>query len=548
MTKHRATSVQRWIMLNTPDVFAGDTLELQRTSTGGSQMFYILSKHRRIASVVKVIKGPELEGRIEPPRSILSIKGAVPQVSAILGEHVIVWRSYIENPMSAATIASLSRRADLDSDGEALIAESFISQLLSVISRLHNEGIVHGGLEPDKISFAEHGEVMLRDIGVPKVFEPVRSPKEITLGEYLNSFEFRYIPYENALNPGIEPTKSGDVWACLSIAEDVLRPYRGSAGSEKLERLDSMVGWLRDYYLTRPDRLSAQQLHSLLFASGRKEPEFPGRKNWVSRKITSLKNRLGAFDGKDKVLSYFRQYPETAVLISQDRRGRRRVRRLGGLLQGESSSSYIRSVKSRDNLAAKELTSNPQMEFARLSMPAGIDSLWTDRVHEIYFGFPRDPLHDLRIDFDSLDSEGQALRDEYLMALDEANEARAQLLDENRFLTTAGALRELSNKSGRYSRDELLVARRWGVILAVPDHGRWLYPDFQFKKGAVSPWVRIAHDQQRKWLEGGEVDPWDQLTYFCVKRQKLAGQALKDCLWEKGKSRIVQDIIRTALF
>lgn len=128
--------------------------------------------------------------------------------------------------------------------------------------------------------------------------------------------------------------------------------------------------------------------------------------------------------------------------------------------------------------------------------------------------------------------------------IQDANEARQQLLEEYTFVTPEGALEALGWQDTDEARAALLCHVKAGEVLAISDHGRQVFPAFQFKHGAVSPWVQAVYHKQQEQLEGKEPDPWDVLTYFSIPRDSLGGLALKDCIWKEGVTQKVERTIR----
>jgi hypothetical protein len=125
-------------------------------------------------------------------------------------------------------------------------------------------------------------------------------------------------------------------------------------------------------------------------------------------------------------------------------------------------------------------------------------------------------------------------------------DARKGLIKRNSFMSTREVVDLLDAGYPPIGRDEMLVLRQWGQVLAVPDHGRWLYPTFQFRNGRVSPFIFDLHDRLRRNRNGQDADPWIELTFWSVERPDLEGQAVKDLLWRQRDARVVHEYIASS--
>lgn len=536
------------------DIIGKGSLELAFPRTNSSYMFYVY-KGKTIDSVIKAFDVRDISAsKIMSPK-IINIPGVVPQIRVNHKRYTLIWREFVKQPMTADKLACLSTSGDIDPSKAAEVVIEFISKLLQALSNLHERNIVHGALQPDSISIEDDGEIRIRDIGVPPYFKKNlhASTENPNSASAFNSdyIPRRYVPRERLINPELPPTASGDIWAFFSLALDTLWPYRGSRAYEELESLDGKIRWLKECFDCVPNRPSATLIQKLLFG------DFTECQKNLFRQINQTTDKIALVLGKNRatstasrIVTYFKKYPETNLAMSIKGRSKQ-IRRLFALIDSRRPKVYDKLGKKNDSYHIKMYSAKENMESQKKFIPEQfspeIDSLWKDQIHEDYFGFPLDSIHELRISATKLSEEDQIYREMYLKSVQHANEARAQLLKENQFLTTAGAIEELGGGKGRFSREDVLIARRWGTILAVPDHKRWLYPNFQFNDGRVSSLVGLLHDIQAKHLDGAEPDPWDLLTFFSVRRKLLGGLALKDCLWEKGSAKTSRYIIENAL-
>lgn len=188
------------------------------------------------------------------------------------------------------------------------------------------------------------------------------------------------------------------------------------------------------------------------------------------------------------------------------------------------------------------------------SLPKEIDAVQKDTLHRFYFGFPMDKGHDERGAGMYLDSDQESTRASYMAALGVLNRLRTRLLGEATYLTTAGVVDvvnkdivdELSQGLDCQSSEPQRVVRalaRQGIILAIPDHDRWLYPSFQFEDGRISPFMQKVHNHFRNIAGDREPDRWHQLDFFLGHYKKLGNQAIASCLWDEEKAGAIRFII-----
>lgn len=553
-TDHQLQEAAGAIFTKFSDIIGKGSLKLAFPRTNSSYMFYVY-KGKKIDSVIKAFDIRDISAsKIMSPK-IIDVPGAVPQIRVNHRRYTLIWREFVEQPMTADKLACLSTSGDIDPSKTAKVVTEFISKLLQAISNLHERNIVHGALQPDSISIEDDGAIRIRDIGVPPYFKKnlhAHTENPNSASEFNDDYiPRRYVPRERLINPELPPTASGDIWAFFSLALDALRPYRGSRAYEELESLDGKIRWLKECFDCVPKRPGASLIQKLLFGDFTKYQENLFRQiNQAVDKIAVVMGKNRATSAASRIVTYFKKYPETNLAMSTKGRSKQ-IRRLFALIDSRRPKVYDRFGRKNDFYYVNAFSAKENMElqkkFIPEQFPPEIDSLWKDQIHEDYFGFPLDSVHELRISATELSEEDQMYREMYLESVRHANEARAQLLEENQFLTTAGAIEELDGGKGRFSREDVLIARRWGTILAVPDHKRWLYPIFQFNDGRISSLVGLLHDMQTKHLDGAEPDPWDLLTFFSVRRKLLGGLALKDCLWEKGSAKISRYIIENAL-
>lgn len=175
-----------------------------------------------------------------------------------------------------------------------------------------------------------------------------------------------------------------------------------------------------------------------------------------------------------------------------------------------------------------------------------LDSRWVNSIHLTHFGKPIDAEHHSRMERGDFSDDELVGKQIYERSLKHANEARLNLLGENEFYSTRGVIAELGRIGVELDGPGVTVARRWGKILAVPNHHRWLYPTFQFREGVLSPKVAEVRRVHADRSQAGSPSPWTELAFFSVPRKSLGGLALKDCIWTESLKRNVDRVIAEA--
>jgi hypothetical protein len=177
------------------------------------------------------------------------------------------------------------------------------------------------------------------------------------------------------------------------------------------------------------------------------------------------------------------------------------------------------------------------MTIERSELPESIDTRMLAQLHRTWYGDidPNDP--DIPIDEE---------RDRYFkMHLDGLNKVRRTLIDGNDFYDVGEVARLASGKYTDITQGIVHHAQERGSILAVPDHGRLLFPTFQFhaRSTAPSPLIKYVHDTLSDGRQES-TDPWEALSYWDQPRVSLGGQAFKNILWEQGAKRQIKQDMR----
>lgn len=541
--------------------FKAANLRLVSTTSNGSFKF-TANAHNGRFYVIKTLVDKDMAWGLRAQQTIPDLPVVVPQGSERSKGYNIVWREYVKKTMSIDTLKELSREASVHPEAARDSATQFISTLLSALDSLHSRELIHGALEPDRISINEKGEIRFIDVAIPSVF----SKTYVKLSGEDAALPSRYAAPERWLNPKALPTSSWDIYSFLVIASDVLRPYRGSRAALLLHNLDARVHWLLDYVYKTPKRPSAKELHSLLFDSIPDAAEkllrnlpHPGNLLYtvgptIPSTLSARKARLSfrleiSENSLEEIISGIVTFPETAIALGGEN-SRNKIKNLSRIIAFSDTRRdnrrrvYELLSEVQNSIVALPSKMKKQLEFDSAHFPPSIDAAWQDSLHQLHFGFAMDEAHDERIAATELDAEQQIAREQFQDAIRLANTIRRRLLSADRYLTTAGVISEFSSTiAHRMNRESILVARRWGAILAIPDHERWLYPKFQFRDGQVSPFIARAFKRHRRLRHGREPNPWFELDFFHGKHDSLGGKAIATCLWDNQYGQEVARII-----
>lgn len=487
--------------------------------------------------IAKALVDADLDWGSQLPKQIENEPAVVPQRFARSAQYNIIWRNFVASPLTAETLRAMSTAGDRDPEESAASVRNFISSLLLSLESIHAKGLIHGSLQPSRLTIDQNGKVKLFDLGIPILFRRsvVFSDEEISEAQ-------RYLPPERLDDETSAPTASSDIYAALSIALDALRPYRGSRAASSLANFDAQVRWIMDYYTPRPNRPSAGELHSLLFEKHSFSHLATIRDLDLAKpdllRVTNRANERAWRSVKKEVA----EFPESTLVLN----GRLLSQRAAGLLH-IAGASRIQDINSPTPAGPSDsraqLVYSSQLCLQAKSLPNEIDHLWRDALHQLHFGRPLDEDHDIRMSTQHLSSEELRQRQLYLASISRASEVRDDLLRSNRWLTTAGVVHELRRRRITMGREELLLARRWGMILAIPDHGRWLYPEFQFREGLVSGWIKASHDRHRELRNGSPPNPWLELSFFESRSPLLDDRRIRDCLWHERDNRRMQHLL-----
>lgn len=480
----------------------------------------------RPSSLVKLLVDADLPWGVRSLAVPAVSKNVVEQTYKRIGGINVVARPYFDEVLTRDTLLDWTIEYIRKGEDVSKVPIALISDVLAGLVALHSRGLVHGNLRISRITGEPEKGFALHGAGVP------------SLSSHYS--DLRYVAPERIHNKDAPPTPDADIFAFLSLALDALRPFRNSRDHWALAKLDAQVRWLKDFFTVTQHRPTAQSLHTLLV-----EGIVPPDARSYDRLYDTFSERKSAFatsfpGSLKRIASMIKSYPETSYAVGNESS----VIRLHELIRLDHRDQFpYSSFRASASPRPKELL---EMESEIHDFPNSIDQKWTNAIHRAYFGHVMDDAHEQRNAMVELTPQERELQELYLEELSYANEVRAALLTEHSFYSTHGVVEEFEKSGLTIGRREIVVLRRWGRILALPDHDRWLYPRFQFNDGYVSPLVAESHALHRERSGGIDPSPWSELTFFTVRRDTLGGRALKDVLWRPEALDKARHVVRQA--
>lgn len=422
-----------------------------------------------------------------------------------------------------------------------------LEDILTALEELHKKKAFHGDLRPENVSLLRDAEDSLKGAGSALVDYAFRVPPD--LSDDQRAFVTRDGVAEN-------PSPAGDVYSFGRLAQRMLGAYlwdNRDLDPHYASLRTSGFEWILDYCtnVPGPDRPSVPALLDVLFGEGkavRREAEY--RLDEAVPAVVSQIMRLARSPGASgtrlieaivatatlQVRNLAGSRPETRLALLPPGRTERLVRRL--------AIDLIEYVEPR--LWGRRPTPLDTAHIVDTSRLAPvIDNAWRDRLHRAHFGFTIDLDHEGRMA--AAEARGESLpgRPEYKAHVEAMNQVRAQLIHQHSFVYTEEAAR-LMSAIGRtaavddVSEADVTVLRRWGVVLAVPDDGRWLYPMFQFdpRTGLPSP-----HILRVNTLMAERDHEWNVLAWWSTPRTALDGRTLSAVVHHKRAGRSIRDAI-----
>lgn len=405
-----------------------------------------------------------------------------------------------------------------------------LRMVLVGLESLHRQKLVHGDLRPENVIRGEDGKARLVDYSIRPPLELLTPEQRVYVAP--EARESKTLP-------------ASDIYAFGKLAQRLLGAYLWD--SRYLPRsLDTdAFEWILDYCtLDDPaERPDIETLRAVLFGEGLDKVEglalratvearrkaidrLESNSAWDRKRIESVVEAASA-----QVRELVEDKPETLLAIRTPKKALALIERFiidSGLINPHNMLPED-PAPGQSEIAVEHLE-NPKPE---------IDMQWKDRLHRLHFGFGITLDHDARLPKVRKGSQKDRERLEYLRHVADVSEARANILSKDVYLHTAGVARLLSQAGTAVSGAEVAVLRRWGHILAVPDHGRWLYPNFQFDTTTFStpPLIEQVNDRL------GESSPWEILSWWHLPRPSLEGESLASIVHTPAGAEAVEQAL-----
>lgn len=455
-------------------------------------------------------------------RGVQAGRGIVPQEMLRLRDsNLIVSLRELVNGTLADDLAKLDR----DVSRKSLDARiGLLRTVLEGLESLHAMRLLHGNLHPENID--RTGQVL--DYLVRPPIDRLTPSQRVYLAPEV--FEGRTVP-------------ASDVYAFGKLAQRLLGAYLWDSRKLPNGLNSDAFEWLMDYCTVQDpeSRPSVRVLMEILeggsvdLAARATRSIRSGAQEVldVFSEIPTVHDGPGAVaEAADHIGRLLIEYPETTVAVSSTARAR-------NLLWRIALDDYVTVPHNTWRRLTRETAAATMETFE--DNKTGIDTQWRDRVHRQFFGvgIPLDP--DLRADSVPRLTKPAVAR-EYRLQLEKLGAARENLLSKDSYLYSSGVAERLSVFDEPATPADVAVLRRWGHILAVPDHGRWLYPSFQFdERDNVPVEIELANTTLR------DSGPWEVLSFWHIPRPSLDGATFASTLHsDDGKKSVRQALARLA--
>lgn len=401
-----------------------------------------------------------------------------------------------------------------------------IGELADTLARFHKDGRVHGDLRPANVSLGDAGAMKLIDYGVRKPPTSLSPEQAIYIApEASTRTEMASDVY--AFGKMAQRIMGSGLWGDVTI---------GAWRSQELE-------WLFDFCtLVAPAARPSMEIISKVLHRGPKKL-FPSVKHaqrmvrpamtarLTAAGLTSLEASSAVLRSSEAIHALLLQFPVTGLALA----GQQIAESLTIKVGLNTGSIPVQSPVKQDS--KKALLGSREVEVLS-EFPDDPDGVWRNRLHLANFGTAIDADHDARLARDGDNPNLVPETERYRAQLAVVGEVRRELLKHGPYLSTRGVAELLTNAGVLTSEAEVTVLREWGYLLSVTDHGRHLYPMFQFDERSL-PRVIVREVNTRF----GTAEPWDVLMWWHQQRPSLNGASFV----ERIDSPTTADDVRATL-
>lgn len=400
-------------------------------------------------------------------------------------------------------------------------AYRYVLDVLDDLRIRHENSTVHGDVRPDNVEVRGSAAYLI-DAGTRVRYQD------------LDEFSRLYVAPEHRNESSSRGSAPGDIYSFLRLAQALLRPHMGRPDVAALE---TQWSWMVDAAsVAEPsERPSANDLLEV-FPRDQIAP-IPRLGNRFLDGFNAAKAQLDthpltwlgetAHLTNDVVLEIKKVidlHPETVIFLSEESARR--------ILTWRAIDLGANSIDTRINDQF-----NGKQEFESLSRELfnqGIDDRWMNQIHVDFYGKGIGPDHeDNLVSVHERAVEQRNYDDKYYEYLGLACKVRETLLSEHAFMHTADVVSHFGSIGVELAPLDIVVLRRWGYLLAVPDHDRWLYPTFQFSPTTGFPSSLIMEvNEVRRRDRDSDVDEWATLSFWGEPAVALDGRPPRTLIWD----------------
>lgn len=368
------------------------------------------------------------------------------------------------------------------------------------IAALHESGLIHGDVRPDNIAITSPS-------GEAKVIDYDSAPP----AELLDENERAYRAPDATLTP------SADVYGLGVMLYEIVAKYSRLEDINPYYQLSTrQLTWLSELARSSApsDRPTARLLAQLLAPEYRQGPVADA---WRAIDIARV-DLLRAMNLANRSLISFSDISDLGETVSK-------AARAALIRHPETAASLVTAEAARSLLALLPI------DIAG----ASVHTHAHDRGHveREYVNPPQGEIDDdfrtrLEQRADELaEVDPAAAEEELTESIDFANKLRLELLSKVRCFSEDGLARLMTRPDLAVSADGVATLREWNYLLAVPDHGKWLYPAFQFDQASGAPF-EVVHEVLEAFPENES--PWTILSWWLTKHPKLQGHSPSEAL------------------
>jgi hypothetical protein len=396
---------------------------------------------------------------------------------------------------------------------------SVLDNVLEALEVLHGAGLVHGDLRPENISLGPEGAAIF-DYGLRHPLDRMTPEQAVYVAPEARNAEAR---------------PASDIFSFGKLAQRLLGPYlwdsRELPGGLQTDQLE----WILDFAtVADPDeRPTAAQIRTL-FTESRPHNQRPVVQSAIraaaklattslADSATAIEVELAVTNAVEQLHARLARFEETQLAFYSQNRAARLLKWIVVDSNRELAHNQAHQTNGKKHVA--------QLEQQPRAFPESIDLVWRDRIYRLYFNGQPIPLEqDAHARSPRAGSARAKRRESYLAQVALASRVRAAMLERDAYLYSGEVAAQMSRNSSLAVAD-IAALRRWGDVLAVADHGRWLYPAFQFDDEGL-PRPEIAEVNRRF----GEDDRWDVLSWWHLPLLDLDGRRLMEVIGtEEGR-------------